>query len=178
MLGKDRAVVILLFIFGWVDWESLGGVGHLFVGNGLGCDLLQGVDPRVAYTIAELLLLAPGYGFGQHVGKGLAYNLLLNGFAWAHLGFGVGAHGHIQELLVEEWHTTLNTPCRKALVGTQTVVEVQLRELANGFLMKVLGRWGFVEVQVATENLVGTFAAEYHLDTHRLDDTRQQIHRC
>ena len=42
--------------------------------------------------------------------------------------------------------------------------------------MEVLGCRGFVEIQIATENLVGTLTAEYHLDTHRLDDTGQQIH--
>ena len=35
-----------------------------------------------------------------------------------------------------------------------------------------------MEIQVAAENLVGTLAREYHLNTHRLDDTCQQIHRC
>ena len=34
-----------------------------------------------------------------------------------------------------------------------------------------------VEVEVATENLVGTFTAQYHFDAHTLDDTSQQIHR-
>ena len=33
-----------------------------------------------------------------------------------------------------------------------------------------------MEIEVATENLVGTLATEYHLDTHRLDDPCQQVH--
>ena len=34
-----------------------------------------------------------------------------------------------------------------------------------------------MEVEIATENFVGTLAAEHHLDTHRLDDSCQQVHR-
>ena len=34
-----------------------------------------------------------------------------------------------------------------------------------------------MEIEIASENLIGTLARQYHLDTHRLDDTRQQIHR-
>ena len=42
--------------------------------------------------------------------------------------------------------------------------------------MERLGRWGFMEIEVTTENLVGTLARQHHLYAHRLDDTRQQIH--
>ena len=34
-----------------------------------------------------------------------------------------------------------------------------------------------MEIEVTTENLVGTLTTEHHLDTHRLDDTSQQVHR-
>ncbi len=34
-----------------------------------------------------------------------------------------------------------------------------------------------MEVEITTKDLIGTLAREYHLDTHRLDDTSQQIHR-
>ena len=34
-----------------------------------------------------------------------------------------------------------------------------------------------MEVEIAAENLVGPFAAQHHLDAHRLDDAGQQIHR-
>ena len=94
----------------------------------------------------------------QHVGKGFAHNLLLDGLARAHLGLGVGAHGHIEELLVEEGHTPLNAPGTEALVGAKTVVEVEFAEFAHGLLMEILSRWGLVEVEIASEDLVGTLA--------------------
>ena len=34
-----------------------------------------------------------------------------------------------------------------------------------------------MEIEVATENLVCTFAGEDHLDTHRLDHPGKEIHR-
>ena len=43
--------------------------------------------------------------------------------------------------------------------------------------MECFCRRGFMEIEIASENLIGTLARQYHLDTHRLDDTRQQIHR-
>ena len=87
--------------------------------------MLQGVNPGITYTIAELLLLTPGNFGGQHVGKGLANNFFLHRLTWTHLGLRIGAHGDIEKLFVEEWHTTLYAPSRQALVGTQTVVEVE-----------------------------------------------------
>ena len=42
--------------------------------------------------------------------------------------------------------------------------------------MEVLGCRRLVEVKITTKDLVGTLTRKYHLDTHRLDDTRQQIH--
>ena len=121
------------------------------------------------------------------MGKGFADNLLLNDKvllafrrgAWGgttHLGLGIGAHSDIKELLVEEGHTSFNAPRTQALVGTQAVVEVKLGELAHCFLVEVAGRRCFVEVEVASEDLVGAFAAEYHLNAHRLDDASEQIH--
>ena len=43
--------------------------------------------------------------------------------------------------------------------------------------MKLLCRRSLVEVEVATENLVGSLARKHHLYAHRLYHTRQQIHR-
>lgn len=34
-----------------------------------------------------------------------------------------------------------------------------------------------VEVEVTAEYFISSFAAQYHLDTHALDNTCQQIHR-
>ena len=131
---------------------------HLLVADSLSGDLLQGVDPGVTYSIAELLLLAPGDSLRQHIGKGLTHNLLLHRGARTHLGLRVGAHGDIEELLIEEGHTTLHTPSREALVGSQTVVHIELAELANSLIMELFCGWGFVEIEVASEDLVGTLA--------------------
>ena len=45
MLGKNAAVIVLFFVSWWVDGEALGSMGHLFVTDGLGSDLLERVDP-------------------------------------------------------------------------------------------------------------------------------------
>ena len=95
-----------------------------------------------------------------------------------HFCFRIGAHGDIEEFFVEERHAAFYAPGRETLVGTQTVVEVELAELAHGFFVEGFGIGCFVEIEVAAENLVGTFAAEHHLDTHRFDDACQQVHRC
>ena len=34
-----------------------------------------------------------------------------------------------------------------------------------------------MEIEIASENLIGAFSAEHHLYAHRLDDASQQIHR-
>ena len=113
---------------------------------------------------------------GQHVGKGLAQNVFLYLVAGTHLGSGVEAHRHIEKLAVEEGHASLHAPCRQTLVGTQTVVEVELGQLAHRLLMEGAGRGSLVEIEVAAEDFVGALAREHHFDTHRPDDAGEQIH--
>ncbi len=94
--------------------------------------MLQGVNPGVAHPITELFLLSPSNFCGQHVGKGFTHNTLLDfkagfsrisGFLWAtHLCLGVGTHGNIEKLLVEEGYATLYTPSTQALIGTQAII--------------------------------------------------------
>ena len=45
VLGENAAIVILLFVFRWVDGETLGSMGHLLVGNRLGSQQLERIDP-------------------------------------------------------------------------------------------------------------------------------------
>ena len=125
MLGKNRSIVVFFFISWRVDGEPLGGMCHLLVTNLVRGDLLEGVDPRVANTVAKLLFLSPCHLFGLHVGKSLAHDTFLNGLARTHLCLRVGAHGHIKKLLVEERHATFHTPCRQTFVGTKAVVHVE-----------------------------------------------------
>ena len=54
---------------------------------------------------------------------------------------------------------------------------MELGELAHGLFVECLCRRCLVEIQIATEYLIGALAREYHLDAHRLDDTCQQVHR-
>ena len=43
--------------------------------------------------------------------------------------------------------------------------------------MESLGIRCLVEIEIASEHLVGTLARKHHLDTHASDDSRQEIHR-
>ena len=36
---------------------------------------------------------------------------------------------------------------------------------------------GLMEIEVTTKDFIGSLTTEYHLDTHRLDDASQQVHR-
>ena len=153
-------------------------MSHLLIRHLLFGYLLQRVNPRVAHAVAELFLLSPCHSLRQHVGERLAHDFLLYGFTRTHLCLGVGAHSHVKKFLVEEGHTSLNAPCRQTLVGTQAVVQMQLGQLAYGLLVESACVGSLVEVQIATEYLVGTLAREHHLYAHRLYYTCQQIHRC
>ena len=50
MLLENRPVVVLLFVHRRIDRETLCRMAHLLIGYRFGGDLLQGVDPAVAYT--------------------------------------------------------------------------------------------------------------------------------
>ena len=128
MLFEDGAIIIFLLTERRVYGETLGGMCHLLVSYSLGRNLLQGVNPRIAYAVAELLLLSPRHLFWQHILKRLTHDALLHGrlgvrtIEAAHLSLGIGAHSHVKEFLVEERHTSFHAPRREALVGTQTVI--------------------------------------------------------
>ena len=160
-----------------MDGEALGGMSHLLVAYLFRGDALERVYPAVAHTVGKLLLLPPGYLLGQEVGKGLAKYLLFYLLSRAHLGLGIEPHGYVEEVAVEEGHSSLHAPSRQRLVGTQAVIPVQLAQLAHRLLVEGACRRSLVEIQVASENLVGTLTREHHLDAHALDDTCQQVHR-
>ena len=50
-------------------------------------------------------------------------------------------------------------------------------DLAHGFSVKLARVRRFVEIQVATEDLVRPFAGKHHLHTHGLYPTGEQVHR-
>ena len=53
---------------------------------------------------------------------------------------------------------------------------MQRGELAHVLFVELAGVGRLVEVEVATEQLVGAFAGEHHLDPHRLDVAGHQVH--
>lgn len=55
---------------------------------------------------------------------------------------------------------------------------MELGEFTDCLLMECLSIWCLMEIQVASEYLISTFAREHHFDTHRLDDTGKEVHRC
>ena len=174
---EDRTVIVLLLVAGRVDRETLRSVFHLAVGDRLCGQLLERVDPVVAYAVGELFFLTPYDLGGEHVLERFAQDPFFDMPVLGHFRRRVDAHRHVEELLVEERYAPLDTPCRERLVGAQAVVEVQLTDLAHGLLVEGTGVGRLVEIEVAAENLVGTLAREHHLDAHRLDDARQQVHR-
>ena len=55
---------------------------------------------------------------------------------------------------------------------------MKLGEFTYGFLMKGLCVGRLVEIQIASEYLVSSFARQHHLDAHRTNDASQQVHGC
>lgn len=97
--------------------------------------LVSGKSLRRANTIGELFFLSPSHFVGQQIGKCLSHYLLFYRRTGTHLCLRVDTHGYIKELLIEEWHTSLHTPCRQTLVGTETVIEIKLE---NSSLTKTI----------------------------------------
>ena len=53
---------------------------------------------------------------------------------------------------------------------------MQRQQLAHGLFVEFAGVRRLMEVKVAAEHFVRTFAGEHHLDAHRLDFARHQVH--
>ena len=137
MFRENRTVIIFLFVKRRIDWKPFGGMSHLLIAYCFGRDAFQGVNPRIAYAVAELLLLTPGHLVGQHVLEGFTHDAFLDFLAGTHLGRWIGTHCHVKKLLVKERYTSFDTPGREALVGAQAVVHVEFGEFADGFLVEI-----------------------------------------
>jgi hypothetical protein len=65
MMFENLPDPVCFFGIGSFEWETFVTACHLFVGNCCGGLVLHSVDPRVSYTIGELLLLSPEDRVGQ-----------------------------------------------------------------------------------------------------------------
>jgi hypothetical protein len=82
-----------------------------------------------------------------HLGSPLGVGLL-TGTLVEFLVLGINVHGDLQELLVEERNSSLETPGHGRLVGSETVGSVQVLDSLDTFLVEVLGVRRSVEVEV------------------------------
>lgn len=110
-----------------------------------------------------------------HDGSTVGVGSLFGTFA-EHLVLGIDIHGDLQETLVQEWDSSLEAPSHGRLVGSQTICRMQVLDSFYTLLVEVLGVGSGVEVEVTTENLVGTFTTQHHLDSHSFDLSRQEVH--
>jgi hypothetical protein len=122
-----------------------------------------------------------------------------------YLVLGVDGHGDPQKLLVEERNTSLDTeshrrwgddevvlskPVRRrktqpdragpgslTLVGSETIADVQVLDTLDTFLVEDLGSRSGVEVEVPSEDFIGTFSGQDHLDTSSLDLSAVRVKR-
>mmetsp|Transcript_91067 Transcript_91067/g.152539 ORF Transcript_91067/g.152539 Transcript_91067/m.152539 type:complete len:450 (-) Transcript_91067:301-1650(-) len=189
MLLKKLAQQVVLLVFRGLHWERLGTLGKFRIRNLSLRIAAQAIDPIIAYSIRELLLLAPENVFRQvwplGVIKSLAQDILLQSGVHAigpllevdHLLPGVDVHAHVKERFVQERNTSLQTPGLCRFVGPQHIPLMKSRRLTDQFLLHFHGPWGLVEVQVPTENLVCTLAREHHLDPQGLDLAGEKVHR-
>ena len=176
MLFEDGAIEVGFLGQRGVDREAERGRFKHLVAHFVFNMHLQAIDPGVAHAIGELLLLTPCHFLRQVVLKGLTQQVLLDLAVATHLVLRIEAHGHIHELLVQEGYTAFHAPSRHGLVGTQAVIHVQLGELTHCLFVKLLGIRSLMEIEVATEQLIGAFTGEHHLDAHGLDVASHQVH--
>ncbi|MNZ96571.1 hypothetical protein D3C78_1157700 [compost metagenome] len=54
---------------------------------------------------------------------------------------------------------------------------MQRQQFTHGFVVELTGIRCLMEVQVTAEHFVRTFTRQHHLDAHRLDFARHQVHR-
>mmetsp|Transcript_52308 Transcript_52308/g.97932 ORF Transcript_52308/g.97932 Transcript_52308/m.97932 type:complete len:362 (-) Transcript_52308:852-1937(-) len=185
VLGEELSEHVCLFGSRRFDWKPMRCCCHLLVGNdffGMGLD---GVDPAVPDAIAELLLLTPK-DFLRQVSsvtrqlEGLSQDPLLTAriasLIFAHLLNRVEAHSNLHEFPVQERHSGLDAPSHHSFVRSQAVVQVQLFDLSAVLCVKLLWIRSFVEVEVASKNLICTFATQDHLHTRSPDPASHQVH--
>ena len=106
---------------------------------------------------------------------------LLNELCWgtrfSQLVIGVGQHGHIQHLFVEERNTDFEAVGHGGLIRAEAVVEGEVAHLAHTLLVELGSVGRLVEVEVAGQSLVSTLSRHDHLNTHGLDLARKEEHR-
>lgn len=111
--------------------EPILGITHLLIRYLLLGSFFQGINPVVAHAIRKLLLLPPQHLFGQvriilrsqiHLSlvflmlskylitKGLPQDSFFDPLCSAHLCLWIQVHGILQELTIQEWNASFDTP--------------------------------------------------------------------
>ena len=177
----DFPVVIFFLCFWRIYREAVFTAGEFLIADFFFGHFFEGVDPVVAYSVRELLLLPPANAFGEQILEGLSQNPFFDALfslrkADVHFVAGVKSHGDVDEVLVQERNTALNTPGHKGLVCPQAVVKVKLAHFSHQLLVEFFGIRSLVEVKIASKKLVASLAGKNHLDAHRLDYPGKKIH--
>jgi hypothetical protein len=116
-------------------YYRVGGGEGRSVGEGGG----EGEEAGEAGRLATHLL---------HLGAAVGVDLLVGALAEL-LVLGVDVHGDLEELLVEEGDTGLESPRHRRLVGPKAVGRVEVLDALDELLVERLGVRGGVEVEVA-----------------------------
>mmetsp|Transcript_21332 Transcript_21332/g.35926 ORF Transcript_21332/g.35926 Transcript_21332/m.35926 type:complete len:333 (+) Transcript_21332:80-1078(+) len=181
---EDLADVEPFFGEGGVVREADRRRLHVPVADHLSCVRLESVDPVVAHSVAELLLLAPQHFGGQPRGvrvvKGRAQSPLLHELGLpprlAQLEVGVEVHACVEHVLVQKRHAHLEAVAHGGFVRPQAVELVQRVDFAHALFVELRAVGRLVKVQVPRERFVGAFPRHDHLDAHGLDLAAQQKH--
>mmetsp|Transcript_139160 Transcript_139160/g.197051 ORF Transcript_139160/g.197051 Transcript_139160/m.197051 type:complete len:291 (-) Transcript_139160:851-1723(-) len=187
VLGKELPEQVCLLCTRGFHRKSVRRGCHLLISDHLLRMGLDGINPAVADAVAKLLLLSPE-NFLWQVGpftwqvEGLPKNPLLSARlasrVFAHFLNWVEAHGSLHELPVQEGYSSLDAPCHHRLVGSQAVVQVQLRDLSAVLGMELFSVRCFVEVEVSSKNLVRALTTEDHFHARSPDPASHEVHWC
>mmetsp|Transcript_28322 Transcript_28322/g.41660 ORF Transcript_28322/g.41660 Transcript_28322/m.41660 type:complete len:284 (-) Transcript_28322:930-1781(-) len=189
-LFEDHTITVTLFRCWGVVGESVGGVGKHLIRHFLRGNVLERVNPSVTNSVAELLLLPPQNFIGKvrvfRCIEGFSHAPFFNSFIFRRnilscldlLFFGVDGHRNLQEISIKEWHTWLHAPSRHGLVAPKTIVHMKPGDFIDTFFMEFPSVGGFMEVQVSPEYLISSLSTQNHLNSHRLNLTGHEVHRC
>ena len=74
---------------------------------------------------------------------------------------------------------TFYAPCSQWFICPKIVIKVQFIQFSDGFFLdNAWVFWCLMEIQIPSEYFITTFTTQNHLDSHGLDNSSHQKHRC
>lgn len=176
-------VPVLFFVHRGIDRENFLPFAKLLIADDPFAFFLDSVSPRITNTITELLFLPPeDIRWAKRIFRaieGFPQDIFLD--CWIevprHFLCRVNRHDVVHKLFVHKGRSNLNSPSEAGLISSEKIVFIEILHFPDQLSVEFLLVWGFMEIEVSSENLITSLSSYAHLNSERFNSSAHLVHR-